>query len=378
MARRRPSSVFLIVMASSLAAAQEAPDFLAGRDGYDRAIAGPLHFGVHVAGGQNIGQMHLTFEPAPEGSGGVYQAALDGRMQLGPSRNTGRTIALLDAGFALVSKTDAQQKIVQGEASSEESRVGRTADRWVETRTVDGEETTREIEAVGPVYEAPISYLLIARTIPLETGTVATIRTLEFDEESCQSVAIEVGEVGPYAHRGQEIDAFAVRFVEAEGKTFIVRVTAARRILAVEFHATPIAMIAGTEEEAGQDIASSVPEGAGADSPRSAVETYFRVLSGASKVDALDGVFDWEAIQREMAGSEPSTREMSAATIAAILKGQFEKLRGTISGEQVELLLATLEVEEDGLEATAKMPDEDDPFRLRKTETGWKIVHFPH
>jgi hypothetical protein len=184
-----------------------------------------------------------------------------------------------------------------------------------------------------------------------------------------------------YSFRGQERTTHAIRYEQSNEKSIVLRITPEREILAIEFEETPIALIAGTEEEIAENIAADGPEAGprSVDSPVTAVTIYFRVLSKEAPTEALDGVMNWEAIHAEMAAKDDDIARLTPEIFASVMKGQFEGQRGVVTEEQVDLIIPMLKTEIDGNAAKIALPGrDDDPFLLKKGDDGWKITHFPH
>ncbi len=371
-----------LLFASSLLA-QEGTDFLADQEGYDEAVAAPLALGLYLNGSKNLGRMELGFEPAPEGSGATYKVSFQGEMQFGPDKNKGGTEALLDEQFRLVWSKEISDETKEGKPVHKEETIEHVGDAWVKTTVENGKESKLEIP-YEPAHVQLLGYVLIARaTIDAESGATHTTRCLEWKEGKVGAidVSIQLGGSAPYMFRGTEVEAREVRFDEPDG-SFVVRVGAEGQIFAIEFAEMPLAMIAGTAEEITQDIAgAAAPAEPGADDPRSAVLVYFRVLTGEKEPSALDAVFDWAAVKAEIDARDPKTKGMAVDAFAVLMKDQFRQAAeaGKVTKDQVDAIAGMLKTETKGDEATVAIPgEEEDAFRLKKTEKGWMIHHFPH
>lgn len=360
--------------------------------GCDEALLGTTRFGYYVQGFKRIGEATVKVERAPEGSGAVYKATTSISMAFGPTRSQLHEEVLLDEKLALVSASydEVEQ---EGEDRHQTVRsLRREGAEWLSEETVDGQKSTGRFAAAGPNHWDMSVMLVLVRKLDLSSPGSYELQGVQFtlaDEGEPpadgspapgelageqRSLVIRVEPPGEVRHRGKPVQAHVIH-VEREGKEpFSATVTAERELIEFGGSQAPVRLIAGTPEEVAVDLPRP-PRPAEQLGPHAAVVTYLEVLGKLKPVDALDGVFDWAAIYREMGLSSGLTQD----TYTAVMKEQFGNQPPALTQETIELIAPLLEVSVQGDTAEVRSPGvESDPFLLRRVGETWRITHFPH
>lgn len=401
------ASLSLTALARAQDAAPEAaapPDrteeLLSSLTGCDEGLLGTHEFGIYLQGRKNIGLSTVKVERAPDASGATYRVEFALNMAMaGVFDNRTTATAMLDEQLAMLSFEGTDLESSEGTESRKEKRYTLEDGVWRAERNADGQVTRHEVTAEAPNHWDVVCMLLLVRKLDLESPGVYRLSGIHWsaldgdegddgDEGSeageagpatgaYRGVTVTVGEAAPFAHRGQTVQAVAVR-IEREGDdTALYHLAADHRVLAFGPVGPPVGMVAGTSEEVRKDM--EVPNAEEAAGPLGAVKVYFDVVAKQAEVSALDGVMDWEAIFQEMAAESPEVKALGAAGVASLLKSQFEQAPQAIGPAQVEMLMGMLEASVDGDAAKVAMPGKEDAFELRKDAAGaWRITHFPH
>ncbi|MCU0722076.1 MAG: hypothetical protein MUC63_00400 [Planctomycetes bacterium] len=399
------AAAFLALCASRLDAGDApAPDdpkargqaFAAGRKAFDPSLAGTQWFATTLEGRRRLGAAKITVEKAPEGSGAAYRLVADVRMTFGGKAFRSGGDVLFDPSFALVSAASEDER--DGKKSVILTRKGPEGWTWEKSAAEPGAAEPKvaklSVPDQGPNHGEGMSFVLFARAVPLDvSGTYALsgIRWSDPDKKgeagrasAYVDLKLTVPAPAAFAFRGKEVQAFLLRF-EKGGDATIVAVDASHRILSFwsenrEGGIDVRFVAAADEEEAGKDVARGTKDLPGADTPRAAVEAYFRVLSKVDDPDALDGIMDWKSVREAMAGANAEVASMDDDLFGATLKSQLRNRPAGMPPAMVEKILPGITEEVDGESATLRVPVGPRAvlvFKLKAAGGKWKILQMP-
>jgi hypothetical protein len=385
----RSSFLCAFVLLAGPALAQETPapdgkargkalrESLAARDA---ALEGKLHLGVYINSTKNIGA--VAIEIGPGADGGAYTVRTRVRLKFGPnSFEESEEVSLgTDLGALALRREKNEQ---EGEGRQSEKLDARLADgKWSATRSLDGgAEQTGSVEG-EPSYWGMASAVLLMRKLDLSQPGEYELQGVEWERgaeaPTARRVAVSVpAERKKVQHRGSEVEATAVRLVREGEDDMVLLVGEGGKVLRIEHGETPLALIAGSEEESTRDIAAVGPPVD--EAAMACVITYLKVMAKSEPPEALDGVVDWKAVWEDLSNESPEIKALTPEAFGQLMKGQLAGA-AQVTQEQIDALITMLAPEPSaaGDEVTVRLPGDARSFVIKKQEAGWRIVRFPH
>lgn len=351
----------------------------------DSSLLGSYNFGLYL-GTENIGQMLFSVDEAGDEEA-AYFVRVIARMAVGPRHFYAEESSYLDSAFSMLysDKYD-EETNDDGTISTTIEQLELTGGNWRLLRTQDDEMKDYILPASGGNYPGVSNMLLLAKKLPLaepgryRVGYVHWPETVTEDRRpEYRTLTMYVGgQRMPFDFRGTNKMVHEVRMEQEDGENYIFLIDDSGTILSIGSDEMPIRFLAGSDSEITANLPSSKPDTVGSDDPLSAVAVYFEVIAQARGPEDLDLVLDWEAVHAEMSLENDAVAQMSTDTIASLFKSQFAGGEAPVSMDEIEMLLAMVETKVFGDTATVVLPGKGDAFRLRRTETGWLITHFPH
>lgn len=360
------------------AAGERTRALLAGLGEVDERLLGTTRFTIYVQNTVKLGEMTLAVERHADAAQGAYSARLEATVVAGGNRfeNLEELVLGNDLGVRSGKRRKSEQS---AEKTKHETQALSSAEGKVELRRSRGEapEETAEVALAGPNHCSLASLLLLARQLdPKVAATYLFQATRWKDGEAAPVVAPTRLAVRPAAKkvkRGEaEVELTEVEVLREGESDMTFLVDAERRLVELTDDSNGIRFVVG-------DAAPAAGPAAGGADPLAPVMTYLRVLAKAEPVEALDGALDWVAVYEGMvAENEEIKKEVTAEQLAELLRQQFAKAEAAITVDQVEILKPFLEVKQEGDTAEVVMPGSPAPFKLKRSELGWKITYFPH
>jgi hypothetical protein len=361
--------------------------FEAIQDTFEKSLAGNYFFGLYL-GNTNIGQTYLTIEDAEgERDGAVYYLETVARMALAGRHFYLEHSSYIDATFsAIAGHRYSEETNEDGSISTTVEQLEQEDGNWVFLRMLDDDMQEYSLPITEGNYPDLSGMFLLARKIPLDQKKTYRISWVYWPEDQTtddypryRPLTIDVNNIPEaFNFRGEERTVFNIHMSQEGGEDYIFALDEDRNILAIWSEDIPVRYLAGTEEEATSDLPATVTEVTGGSGPAETVQIYFEVLAKIREPDDLDIILDWDSVHAEMSADNEAVAAMSPEMVASLFKNQLENKGPAISGDMVDLLMGVVETTVDGDSATVAMPGEDDLFKLRKIESGWIIMHFPH
>lgn len=349
--------------------------------GFDARLAGTSCWGIYM-GGKALGTVESTVERAPEESGAVYRERVVMQLSLGPRKMRQETTALFDARLGLIHSEQLERNQTGEEVSESRKVTRREGDTWVREQTgPDGKTVTLTAEG-GENHEASLMLVLVvAGNKPGKYALrgVEWPKTGEGEAGTWHRLELEVAEAAEVEHRGAKVQAHAVKGTKGDEPPMQLVVSSEGKVLSMSPGGQPFKMVAGTPEEAKQDLPSG-PKApvAGLTEVPAAIELYFRVLSGEQPIDGLDRILDWKSVHATIARDNPEVAEVTPEQFAELTKAEIKQQIPAIPPEQVNVVLPMLQTSVEGDEAVVQLPGNEATFRLRKQADGtWRIYEFP-
>lgn len=360
------------------AAAQERTQaLLATLTDVDERLLGTTRFTVYVKDTVKLGEMTLAVERHADAAKGAYGIKLEATIVAGENRF--ENVEELVLGADLGARSGKRHKSERSGATGKQETQVLTpvVGGWELARQRDENPEQKALVALdGPNHCSLGSLLLLARKLDPTQAATYLVRATRWKE----------GQEGPVVYRARlslqpaarkvkrgdaEVEVAAVKVLREGESDMTFLLDAERRLVELTDDSSGIRFVVG-------DAPPPQPAG-GAGEPTSAVVTYLRVLAKAEPVEALNGVMDWQAIHAGMGAEDENIRTaLTADQLAEILRQQFAEAEAGITPDQVETLRPLLELKLEGDAAEVLMPGAPAPFKLRKTELGWKITYFPH
>jgi DNA-binding transcriptional regulator YdaS (Cro superfamily) len=126
------------------------------------------------------------------------------------------------------------------------------------------------------------------------------------------------------------------------------------------------------------DGGSAASAGSAAATPEDAVALYLRAMAGEVPLEQVKPVLDWESLKRAAEAKQPMVRRASMQRFQQGVMSRMQERVGSITPEQLAMILPRLEADVQGDRATIAMPErEGAAFTLRKLGSGWAISGFP-
>ncbi|GEM_PF-2826800 len=370
------------------AARERGKALLASLKTFDESLTGTTFYGIY-AGTKNIGTIKTVVEKAPEDTAGVYQAVFEMKMKIGSNEFSSNSRDMLDGSFAVLSHASLEED-PNGPATEKRSLKD---GRWTLETSKGEESAVFGLAAPGPDHGEKSSHWLLARRIRTDEKRLYLLKGIawpkatdadpeasgetELDASVYKDIRIAAAPPAPFEHRGASVTARVVTVTDTKGETTSYAVGPGDKVLAFWPGDAPIKIIAGTEEEAGADLAEEAISDE-ARAVKDAVLVYFRVAAKAVDVDEIDKVIDWASVGKQLAELNPMFKDMDAEQVAGIVKMQLANSPASVPKDQLDILEAMLKVSVDGDKASVKIKGEGDkPFRLEKRDGKWIIVQLP-
>ena len=167
---------------------------------------------------------------------------------------------------------------------------------WIFTRREGLQEKTLRFPLQGANHQSLICSLVLARKLDLSKPTIYRFSEVDWPDAPAEGkadpmvtsrdIVMTVPKPAAYMHRGKSVQAYTIRAERGDEATILV-VDARHTLLAFWPEGSPLRLIAGSEEEAGKDVAGA-QRGADSKSPFAACALYVRVLSKQEPLDTLD------------------------------------------------------------------------------------------
>jgi hypothetical protein len=391
-------ATLVLLAAGPVLLAQEAvapPDktaaFLESLQGLDKTLLGAYRFGLYLRGSKNMGSSSFVVARASEESGAVYEVTATIAMAFGPVKNIGDYVLLLNEKLGIVSKVFNKREQKGDQVETKVGTIRSDGDRWIREQVVKlgsdekGTESEASLTYGGLNYWDLACVFLVARKLDRSVAGAWNLEGVTWPDGAetgkVSRIAFSVtGATTTIDHRGRQVEVRTVQVVREGKDTTLMQLQADGTVLTLGPVGPPILFVAGTEEEAKADIGDTgQAAGAGAETPKEAVMTYFRALAKTEPIERLDDVLDWDAIREEMAAEKPEAGALTSKIIADMIKEQLASRPAAFPPETLEVLEAGLVVEAEGDAATVGVATKPDKFKLVKGADGrWRITHFPH